>query len=80
MFTVGENCGEMLAPLLSTAMEAEDPDAGLGSRLVLQMSVGPDCHSGVWVCFKTSVLASKLSRLETFRCTTTSKVYSQAKL
>jgi hypothetical protein len=61
MFTVGENCGEMLAPLLSTAMEAEDPDAGLGSRLVLQMSVGPDCHSGVLVSSKTQVFVPKWS-------------------
>ena len=42
-------------------MEAEDPDAGLGSRLVLQMSVGPDCHSGVLVSSKLLVFASKWS-------------------
>jgi hypothetical protein len=53
-----------LAPLLSTAMEAEDPDAGLGSRLVLQMSVGPDCHSGVLVSSKTQVFCSKEVRDE----------------
>jgi hypothetical protein len=50
-----------LAPLLNTAMETLGLDKDLDSRFVLLLSVGPDCHSGVLVCFKTSVFVPKLA-------------------
>ena len=43
-------------------METEDLDVGLDSRFMLPLSVGPDCHSGVLISFKTSVFVSKLAR------------------
>ena len=61
---VGE-VGGIFAPLLNTAMETEGLDVGLDSRFMLPLSVGPDCHSGVLVSFKTSVFVSKLPRDET---------------
>ena len=61
---VGETWGGFFAPLLNTAMETMDLDVGLESRLVLLLSVGPDCHSGVLISFKTSVFVSKLARDE----------------
>ena len=57
--------GGIFAPLLNTAMETESLDEDLDSKFVLLMSVGPDCHSGVLVCFKTSVFISKFAWDET---------------
>ena len=47
---------------INTAMETEGLDDDLDSGFVLLLSVGPDCHSGVLVHFKTSVLVQSLAQ------------------